>query len=444
MGEQNPNIEIPAVMVGYAAGQRIRQSIYKDLASLSYDAERKIILSSHLSLPEQCNRVRSPPFALSDNSAISIWVNFGIEGMVDDSIYDRANVGLFSKGKRVTIAPDDGHRYNSYGVVNTNNVEACPAPGIIGWRKGTGSAVKKVTFSPDALKDTNLIYEIVELDIALASGAETHGSYFTIHKVELTNVGLLMPDAGSGICATPPASPLPSFSSPPTSEDLDLGLNSTFTTPSLADGSAPPPAPLPSFSSQPTSESLDLGLNSTFTKPFLADGSVAQEQGSIYPGKEDLADDNSIRDEGRDGGIGGGLILTIIFLFTILAAAVAYLTRTRWTFPDHNLCSLTNFLDLENPMHTLDTAEVSINVAVIPVSVLEEEEQNESKVEGTQSDTATKRTLSALTESLSSLFASSSEEEKGDDDESQYLQSDEDVIDDDAASKMISFINIFL
>ena len=76
--------------------------------------------------------------------------------------------------------------------------------------------------------------------------------------------------------------------------------------------------------------------------------------------------------------------------------------------------------------------------------MLEEEEQNESKVEGTQSDTATKRTLSALTESLSSLFASSSEEEKGDDDESQYLQSDEDVIDDDAASKMISFINIFL
>jgi len=203
---------------------------------------------------------------------------------------------------------------------------------------------------------------------------------------------------------------------------------------------------LPSFSSQPTSENSDLGLNSTFTKPSLADGSVAQEQGSIYPGKEDLADDNSIRDEGRDGGIGGGLILTIIFLLTILAAAVAYLTRMRWTFPDRNLCSLTNFLDLENPMHTLDTdtAEVSINVAVIPVSVLEEEEQNESKVEGTQSDTAAKRTLSALTESLSSLFASSSEEEKDDDDESQYLQPDEDVIDDDAASKMISFINIFL
>lgn len=414
MGEKNPDIKIPAVMVGYASGQRIKQSIYKDFASLSYDAERKEILSSHLSLPEQCNRVRSPPFVLGDNSAISIWVNFGIDGMVDDSIYDRANVGLFSKGKRVIISPDDGHRYNSYGVVNTKNIETCPAPGIIGWRKASGPAVKKVTFSPGALQDTNLINEIVELEIALAIGAETHGSYFAIQKVELTNVGLLKPGAGGGICETPTAAPIP-FSSPPTSENLELEFNSTVTIPSLADGSV-------------AQES-------------------EQERGSIYPGKDDFVDGNTIRDEGRDGGIGGGLISAIMFLFAILVATVAYVSRKRRKFPDHNLCSLTrtNASDLENPVHArdTDTADVSLTVA-IPVSVLKEEEQNESKIDESQSNTTAKRTLSALTESLASSFASSSEEENDKDDEAQSLQSDEDINDDDAASKMISFINMFL
>ncbi len=410
--EQNPDITIPSVMVGFAAGQRIKRSIYnyKDSVSLSYDAERKEILSSHISLPGQCNRVRSPPFVLGDKSAISVWVNFGIDGMVDDSIYDRANVGLLSKGKRVTIAPDDGHLYNSFGMVNTKNIEACPVPGTIGWRKGTGPAVKKVTFSPNALQDTNLSNEIVELEFALASGTETHGSYFAIQKVELTNVGLLKPGTGGGICETPTAAPL-TLSSPSTSENLDLDLNSTVTTPSLADGSV-------------AKES-------------------GQEQGSFYTGKDDLVDDNTIRD-GRDRGVGGGLISAIIFLLVlaIIVVAAAYVSRWRRKFPDHNLCSLTNGSDLENPVYAPDTADISLAVA-IPVSV-QKKEQNESKIDKSQSDPTVKRTLSARTESLSSSFASSSEEGKDNDDEAQSLQSDEDINDDDAASKMMSFINIFL
>ena len=148
-----------------------------------------------------------------------------------------------------------------------------------------------------------------------------------------------------------------------------------------------------------------------------------------------------------DGGIGGGLISAIMFLFAILVATVAYVSRKRRKFPDHNLCSLTrtNASDLENPVHArdTDTADVSLTVA-IPVSVLKEEEQNESKIDESQSNTTAKRTLSALTESLASSFASSSEEENDKDDEAQSLQSDEDINDDDAASKMISFINMFL
>jgi len=189
MDGQNADIMIPSVMVGNAAGQRIKQNIDTALATLSFDYERKEILSSFLSLPEQCNRVRSPSFVLYDNSAISIWVNFGINGMADDAVYDRANVGLFSKGERVTITPDDGHQYNTYGTVNTTTIETCPAPGIIGWREGTGSGFEKVVFSSDALQDANhMIGEIVQLDIALATGVDTYGSYFSIQRVETTTL----------------------------------------------------------------------------------------------------------------------------------------------------------------------------------------------------------------------------------------------------------------
>eukprot|EP00986_Skeletonema_menzelii_P015556 scaffold12049_cov141-Skeletonema_menzelii.AAC.4 len=428
LGEQNPDIIIPVVMVGYTAGQRIKQRMwYKDLATLSYDAERKEIFSSHRSLPEQCNRVRSPPFVLYDNSEISMWVSFGISGVADDSVYDRANVGLFSKGKRVSIAPDGGHRYNSYGVVNTKNVETCPAPGKMGWRKGTGSTFKKVVFSADVLQDTKLIGEIVELDIAISSGEETHGSFFSIKKVELTNVGFLMPDEGTGLCSTSPSTAsLPPFSSlpPPLSEDQDLGLNFTFTT-----SSAP-------------------------------DGSSAQEQGGINPGKDGLIEDNTNQDEGqsRDGGIGaGGLVFVITFFFAIpVAVAYFHFIRRRRRKAVRNFCEseIANGSDLENPMHVLDAVEVSLNTAVVPASALKEEEQNESQIKGSQSDTTEKRTFSARTESSSSSSASSSasEEGEGGDDASQCVQTDDgdDFIEDDelieyeGASQMISFINIFL
>ena len=429
LGEQNPDITIPVVMVGYTAGQRIKQRMwYRDVVTLSYDAERKEIFSSHRSLPEQCNRLRSPPFVLYDNSAISMWVNFGISGAADDSIYDRANVGLYSKGKRVTIAPDDGHRYNSFGEVNSKNVEACPAPGVMGWRKGTGSTFKKVVFSADALQDTNLIGEVVELDIAISSGVETHGSYFSIQKVELTNVGFLTPDDGSGLCSTPP----------------------------------PTPATLPPFSSPPLSENLDLGLNFNFTTSSLPDGSSAQEQGGngdliedISPGKDDLIEDNTDRDEGqgRGGGIGGGLIFVSTFCFTlaILVAVVAYfrLIRSRKRGVEHNYCEseIANGSDLENPMHVLDAVEVSLNTAVIPASALRQEEENlTSQINRSQSDISAKRTFSARTESLSTS-SSASEEGEGGDYEPQEPQTDddfiEDAIEDDGASKMISFIDIF-
>ena len=112
---QNIDINIPAVMVGNADAERIRQSIGTALATLTFDAGQKEILSSFLPIPGECNRVRSPSFVLNANSSMSIWVNFGISGTSDNFIFDRANVGLFSGGKRVTIIPDDGHKYNSVG-----------------------------------------------------------------------------------------------------------------------------------------------------------------------------------------------------------------------------------------------------------------------------------------------------------------------------------------
>ena len=230
---QNVNINIPAVMVGNTDGQRIRQSIGTALATIIFDAERKEILSSFLPIPGECNRVRSPSFVLNANSSISIWVNFGISGTSDDFIFDRANVGLFSGGKRVTIIPDDGHKYNSVGEVSAeaNAIEGCPAPGVIGWRKRTGSSFVEVIFSSEALQAAaDMIGEFVQLDIALATGLETHGSFFSIKKVELANVGILMPDEGN-LCSLPSATPSSSFPG----DNLPFTESDTFTTSALPD-----------------------------------------------------------------------------------------------------------------------------------------------------------------------------------------------------------------
>jgi len=393
MDGQNVDIKIPAVMVDNTSGQRIKQNIDKALATLSFDYERKETLSSFLSLPEQCNRVRSPSFLLYNHSAISIWVNFGINGIADDdSVYDRANVGLFCKGERVTITPDDGHQYNSYGTINTKTIETCPAPGTIGWRKGTGSGFKKVVFSSDALRDANkMIGEIVQLDIALATGASAYGSYFSIQRVELTNVGIPVPDKGS-TC---------SISNPNEENALNVPeLNSTFTT-------------------------------------------------STFPDSEnDLMEGNTDEDEGRDGGLSGGLIFMMVLVMLLLLLMVMPRRRRRKEKEglEHvrNFCKLANNSDLENPMHLLDEVEVSLNSAVVPALSTEEKDLNESQIKGTQSNATSDRTFSALTESLSSSFASSSALEEEEHDESQEPQSDDDLIDDEGALRMMSFISIFL
>jgi len=171
----------------------------------------------------------------------------------------------------------------------------------------------------------------------------------------------------------------------------------------------------------------------------------------LTPG--DLIDVNNDEDEGRDGGLGGGLIFVIISLFVVPVATLAYLTHRRRRKEREelerarNFCKLANGSDLENPMNALDAVEVSLNSAVVPASVPDEEELNESQIKGSQSDVTADRTLSALTESLSSSFASSSalEDEEGKhEEESRDPQSDDDRVDDEGASRMMSFISIFM
>ena len=339
MDGQNPNIMIPAVMVGYEDGQRIKQNIDTALATLTFDAERKEFLSS-LSIPAQCNRVRSPSFALYDNSAVSIFVSFAINGTTNDLIYDRANIGLFSGGARLTIVPDDGHKYNSYGAVNTEAIESCPAPGASGWRLDTGATFKEAIFSSEAFRDTNMIGEIVQLDIALATGENTYGTFFLIKKVELTNVGIAAQD--NGRCAS--------------LQDLDM-LNSTFTTSSLTD------------SEVVGSGTQDVEVNS---RPARATEDIANEVGGLS---------------------GGFIFLVVVSLFAIPFATLVFLNHVkRRTERDEmerssNHCELAT--NLENPMRVLDISEVTVN-PVVPVPIPEEEKRNEY-------------TFCSLIESLSSL-----------------------------------------
>jgi hypothetical protein len=394
---QNVNINIPAVMVGNTDGQRIRQSIGTALATLTFDAERKEIMSSFLPIPGECNRVRSPSFVLNANSSISIWVNFGISGTSDDFIFDRANVGLFSGGKRVTIIPDDGHKYNSFGEVSAevNVIEGCPAPGVTGWRKRTGSSFVEVIFSSEALQAAaDMIGEFVQLDIALATGLETHGSYFSIKKVQLANVGIPMPDEGN-LCSMPSATPSSSFPG----DNLPFTESDTFTTSAL---------------------------------PGDNNGSSTDDVGGVDSDSDQSNAGNTI-----------ALGFLAILILAIPLATFVYVRHKRRKEAEalhraNNFSELANPSDLENPMNTLDAVEVSL---AVPVSVEKgscKESENKSQSDG--------RNLSALTESLSFSSASSeAEDDKHDDDEAQDQNvTSDDMVDDEGVSRMMSFLDAFV
>lgn len=206
MAGENEDILIPSVMVSMSDGSTIKQNI-DTLASLSFDATKKEMLSSFLGRQSECNIVRSPSFLLQENSTISIWVNFGIRGItVNADLYDRANIGLFHvNGKdRVTITPDGGEKYNSNVAVNT--IGSCPAPGDTGWRDETGPVFKEVVFSSKALQDANMTGEIVQLEIALATGLLSYASFFSIQKIVVEHVGILAEDDGR-LCQMPSAAP---------------------------------------------------------------------------------------------------------------------------------------------------------------------------------------------------------------------------------------------
>lgn len=406
---QNVNINIPAVMVGNTDGQRIRQSIGTALATLTFDAERKEILSSFLQIPGECNRVRSPSFVLKANSSISIWVNFGISGTSDDFIFDRANVGLFSGGKRVTIIPDDGHKYNSVGEVSAEAsvLEGCPAPGVIGWRKRTGSSFVEVIFSSEALQAAaDMIGEFVQLDIALATGLETHGSYFSIKQVELANVGIPMPDEGN-LCSMPSATPSSSLPG----DNLPFTESDTFTTSALPDSDN--------------------------------NGSSTDDIGGVDSDSDQSNAGNTTEGASSGGGMHGALVFLVIFILAIPPATLLYVRHKRRKEEEelhraNNFSELANPSDLENPMNMLDAVEVSL---AVPVSVEKgscKEFKNKSQSDG--------RNLSAMTESLSFSSASSeAEDDKHDDDEAQDQNvTSDDMVDDEGVSRMMSFLDAFV
>lgn len=409
---QNVNINIPAVMVGNVDGQRIRQSIVTALATLTFDAQRKEILSSFLPIPGECNRVRSPSFVLNANSSISIWVNFGISGTSDDFIFDRANVGLFSGGKRVTIIPDDGHKYNSVGEVSAeaNAIEGCPAPGVMGWRKRTGSTFVEVIFSSEALQAAaDMIGEMVQLDIALATGLETHGSYFSIKKVELANVAIPMPDEGN-LCSM--ASSTPSSSSP--GDNLPFTESDTFTT------SALPGSNLPGSDSN---------------------GSSKGDAGGVDSDSDQSNAGNTTEGASSGGGMYGFLAILIL---AIPLATLLYVRHKRRKEAEelhrvNNFSELANPSDLENPMNTLDAVEVSL---AVPVSV----EKGRSCKESENKSQSDRRNLSAMTESLSfsSSASSEAEDDKHDVEAPDQNVTSDDMVDDEGVSRMMSFLDAFV
>lgn len=268
MGGNNDDIRIPSVMVSMLDGSTIKQNIKASLATLSFDATMKEALSSFLGLPTQCNRVRSPSFLLRSDSSISIWVSFDIKGVTYGfQSYDRANIGLFNGKNRVTLSPDGGVKYNSNDEVET--IGTCPSPGDNGWRENSGPVFKKVVFSSKALQDANMIGQMVQLDIALATGLMSYGSFFSIQKITLDNVGLPVTDNPNGLCAMPSEAPsrMPIYSESPSQEPSLTSSESPSQEPSLKSS----PEPSSSRSQVPSLKPSD----TTPTSERAVDSSIA-------------------------------------------------------------------------------------------------------------------------------------------------------------------------
>lgn len=258
MGGNNDDIRIPSVMVSMLDGSTIKENIKTSLASLSYDASIKEALSSFLGLPTQCNRVRSPHFLLRSDSSISIWVSFDIKGVTYYfQSYDRANVGLFNGKDRVTLTPDGGEKYNSNDKVET--IGSCPSPGDIGWREDSGPMFKEVVISSKALQDSNMIGQMVQLDIALATGLLSYGSYFSIQKIKVDNVGVPVKDANAlSSCAMPSEAPsrMPMYSESPSQKPSLKSSESPTQEPSLKSSESPSQEPSLKSSTEPSSSQV--------------------------------------------------------------------------------------------------------------------------------------------------------------------------------------------
>jgi hypothetical protein len=313
----------------------------------------------------------------------------------------------------VTIIPDDGHKYNSVGEVSAeaNAIEGCPAPGVMGWRKRTGSTFVEVIFSSEALQAAaDMIGEMVQLDIALATGLETHGSYFSIKKVELANVAIPMPDEGNlcSMSSATPSSSLPGDNAPFTESD-------TFTT------SALPGSNLPGSDSN---------------------GSSKGDVGGVDSDSDQSNAGNTTEGASSGGGMYGFLAILIL---AIPLATLLYVRHKRRKEEEelhrvNNFSELANPSDLENPMNTLDAVEVSL---AVPVSV----EKGRSCKESENKSQSDERNLSAMTESLSfsSSASSDAEDDKHYDDvaQDQNITSD-DMVDDEGVSRMMSFLDAFV
>lgn len=268
----NPNINIPAVMVSTSDGNNIKQIMNSTLASLAFDASKKEMISSFTGIAEQCNRVQSPPFLLRPDTTISLWVNFGIRGIITGGqLYDRANVGLFNGKDRVTIKPDGGEKYNSnLEVPLLPSLSTCPAPGDSGWRESNGATFKEVVFSSNSLKDAGMA-GLVQLDIALATGMLSYGSFISVQRVELQNVGIMVEDKGSSMCPKPSAAP----SITPSQEPSIHHSQAPSIEKSLEPSTKPSWEPTPQPSSVTTSSSpIDiLRAGDVSESPVTSDGS---------------------------------------------------------------------------------------------------------------------------------------------------------------------------
>lgn len=194
-----------------------------------------------------------------------MWVNFGIKGIITGGqLYDRANVGLFNGEDRVLIKPDGGEKYNSN--LEVPSLSTCPAPGDSGWRESNGATFKEVVFSANSLQDAGMVGQMVQLDIALATGMVSYGSFISVQRVELQNVGIMVEDKGSSICPKPSAAPSVTPSQEPSIEK------------SLEPSTKPSWKPTPQPSSVTTSSSpIDILRSGDVSEsPVTSDGSPMQ------------------------------------------------------------------------------------------------------------------------------------------------------------------------